>query len=154
MLVAVAAFAGKGLFRGFFREAFGLAALVAGCAATLLVGADAAAELTRQATVRWELGPGAARVLVHAALFLVPFLVLHAAGFVLHKLGRAVFLGGLDRLAGGLLGCATGILLAGACLAFLAQWPGPARWLAGSRLAPPLMAVFRGAAQWLWGTAS
>lgn len=137
----------KGGLRGFFREAFGLLAVAGGVGASVLLG-DAAA---REAAARWVLSPLVARVVGHAVLFLVPYFLLQAAGYLLHRVGRAVFLGGADRVAGALLGAAAGVLLGGAVLDLAADVPWARGWVSDSELAAPLAGAYRQAAGWAAG---
>lgn len=134
----------RGLFRGFFREACGLLALAVGLGASLWGGGG----LGRELAARWGLAPGLARSIAHALLFLGPYVVLQGLGYALHRLGRAVFLGGLDRAAGALFGAAAACLLAGAGLGFAARSGWGGQWLAASRLAKPLQEAFQRAIAW------
>lgn len=138
LLVFVGALAVKGVIRGFFREAFGLGALVVGVAASVWLGERLAAEVMS----RWIGYPLGARMAAHAALFLGPYLGLQAVGFLLHKLGRAVLLGGADRLVGGLFGALTGVVAAGAGLAGAQRAGVGGPWLADSVAAGELAAGF------------
>ena len=138
LLVFVGALAVKGVIRGFFREAFGLGALVAGVAASVWLGERLAAEVVS----RWIGIPLGARVAAHAVLFLGPYLGFQAVGFLLHKLGRAVLLGGADRLVGGLFGTLTGVVAAGAGLAAAQRAGVGGSWLAESAVAGELAAGF------------
>lgn len=138
-MVFLGALTVKGVLRGFFREAFGLAALVAGVAAAAWLGERFADEVV----ARWIAQPVVARVGAHVVLFLGPYLGLQAVGYVLHKLGRAIFLGGLDRLVGGVFGVLTGALVVGVGLAAAQNAGIGGAWLADSTLANPLAA-------WSW----
>lgn len=145
----VCALALKGAFRGFFREAFGLLALTVGIGASVLFGQT----LGRELAPLWSLEPALARTVAHAVLFLGPYVGLHAVGYGLHRLGRTLFLGGFDRVAGLAFGALTGIVFTGAVLSLLAEWEPAGPWLHGSRLAGPFAEAFRRAAQWassLW----
>jgi len=139
VLVFLGALTVKGVLRGFFREAFGLAALAVGVAAAVWLGERFAQEVV----ARWIAQPLVARVGAHAALFLGPYLGLQAVGYVLHKLGRAIFLGGLDRLVGGVFGALTGALVVGVALAAAQNAGIGGAWLADSTLASHLAA-------WSW----
>lgn len=134
----------RGLFRGFFREACGLLALAVGLGVSLLGGEG----LGRELAARWGLALGLARGIAHALLFLVPYAVLQGLGYALHRLGRAIFLGGLDRAAGALFGAAAACLLAGAALGLAARSGWGGQWLAASRLAKPLQEAFQRVLAW------
>ncbi len=132
------------MFRGFFREAFGLLALACGLGASVFFGEGWGGELAQ----RWNWSPGFARVVAHVGLFVVPYTLLQGLGYALHRLGRAVLLGGMDRVAGALFGAATGVLLAGAGLWVMREWGWGGALLARSSLAAPLMDAFRRVARW------
>jgi membrane protein required for colicin V production len=147
LVLILGAFAAKGAWRGFFREACGLGALISGLAASFALGQNLGRILANQ----WDLAPPVAGTVAHALLFLGPYVTLQAVGFGLHRLGRALFLGTLDRVAGLALGVAAGTVLAGGGLALLAQTARGAAWLEGSVLAAPITAAFLGAARWAAG---
>ncbi|GAB4270889.1 MAG: hypothetical protein Kow0092_25380 [Deferrisomatales bacterium] len=144
MLVLVGALTVKGAFRGFFREACGLLALAAGLGAAVLYGEAGAAE----ATARWGVPELVARPAARAALFLAPYVALQAVGFGLHRLGRAVFLGGLDRLGGAAVGAVTGALLAGVAVLGLERTGWGAQWVRHSAVARPAADALGTA--WAW----
>ena len=147
LIVAIGSLAVKGAVRGFFRETCGLLALTCGVGASVLLGASLGENLLepRGLDPRW------ARVVAHAAAFLLPYIGLQAMGYVLHRLGRAVFLGGLDRVGGALFGALSGVLLAGAGLHLAVGFEWGGRWLTDSRLAHPLAEAFRRSAEWASG---
>jgi uncharacterized membrane protein required for colicin V production len=92
-----------------------------------------------------------ARPAAHAVAFLVPYIALQTVGYLLHRLGRAVFLGGLDRAGGALFGALAGALLAGAGFHVAASFGWGGGWMTGSRLAHPLAEAFRRSAEWASG---
>lgn len=134
----------RGGVRGFFREAFGLLALTVGLAASLLGGQG----LGREVAARWGLSPTLARAGAHVLLFVGPYAVLQGLGFALSRLGRAVFLGGVDRAAGALFGAAAACALAGAGLGLAARSGWGGEWLASSQLAKPLHDAFQRLLVW------
>ncbi|MDW7709128.1 MAG: CvpA family protein [Deferrisomatales bacterium] len=150
MAVAVGAMALRGSLRGFFREAFGLLALTVGLGASLL-GGEA---LGRELGSRWDLAPAVGRTVAHVGLFLGPYAVLQALGYAASGLGRAVFLGGLDRVAGAVFGAAAASLLAGAGLGLVLQTGWGAEWGAASVLAKPLQEAFQRLLFWAAGYAA
>jgi uncharacterized membrane protein required for colicin V production len=79
-----------------------------------------------------------ARVAAHTVLFFGPYLGLQALGFLLHKLGRAVLLGGIDRVVGGVFGGVTAVVAAGAALAAAQRAGVGGPWLAESAVAHQL----------------
>jgi len=66
----------------------------------------------------------------------------------LHRLGRSVHLGGLDRAAGAVFGLVAGVLLVGAAAAAAAQTSWGGEWVRSTRLARPLLEVFERALAW------
>jgi membrane protein required for colicin V production len=145
LLCIIGLLALKGAWRGFFREAFGLLALACGVGASIFFGQD----LAREFSGRWGLQAGAARPAAHAALFVGPYLLLQGIGYALYRLGRSVFLGGADRLAGAVFGILTATLLSGAALSLVSRSGWAASWLTHSRLAGPLAEAFRLTAGWV-----
>lgn len=137
-MVFVGALAVKGLIRGFFREAFGLGALVAGVGASVWLGE----RLAEQVVSRWVGQPLLGRSAAHLVLFLGPYLGLQAVGFLLHRVGRAISLGGADRAVGGVFGGVTAVVTAGAGLAAAQHLGVAGPWLAESSLADPLGRAF------------
>jgi membrane protein required for colicin V production len=90
----------RGYFRGFFRELFGLIGwLGAGIAAYLfgpVYGPDVGA--------RFQLPLAIGQVLAALAIFAAIYVAAQVAGWVLHSVARAFFLGPIDRVFGLLLG--------------------------------------------------
>ncbi len=137
----------RGGLRGFFREAFGLLALVVGLGTSLLGGEG----LGREIALRWGLAPVLSRTAAHVVLFLGPYAVLQALGYAVHRVGRAVFLGGVDRVAGAVFGAAAAALLAGGALGLASREGWGNEWLATSQLAKPLHEAFQRLLQWAAG---
>ena len=142
VLALVAILGVKGAVRGFFREVFGLLALAAGVGASVRFGQSLAPRLAAPL----GLDPRVARAAAHGVLFLCPYVGLQAVGFVLHRLSRAIFLGGLDRAGGALVGGLSGGVLAGGAALLLTESGWGGRWLVGSTLAGPLAEAVRRAA--------
>lgn len=137
----------KGALRGFFREAFGLLALSLGIGVSVLLGSRQGQNLA----VGWQLDAAVARAIAHAILFLIPYIALQTLGYVLHRLGRTLFLGGLDRLVGAFFGALTGVLLSGAALSLLLQWDRARGWIRGSQLAGLFVDLFLRCVEWSKG---
>jgi len=97
----------RGYFRGFFRELFGLAAwLGAGIAAYLfgpLYGPAVSA--------RFELPMAIGQLLAAAAVFTALYLLLQLAGWILHSVAHAIFLGPIDRAGGLVFGAAKAVAM-------------------------------------------
>ncbi len=98
-----------GLWRGVIRELFALAAWVVALMASFAIGGTVAAMLPKL-----QLSDDALwlrSLLGHALVFVLAFVVLSVAGFVLSRLVRAVGLGLLDRAAGMVFGVLRGVLI-------------------------------------------
>jgi membrane protein required for colicin V production len=138
--VLLAPFAVRGFWRGFCREAFGLAGLVLG----VVVAAAATAPLSGALAGGGSELPWAARATIFVAVFLGVVLAANVLGGVADRIARALFLGGLNRLAGILFGSLKG----GAALGFglllaerFAPSPALAHAIARSTLGRPLVAL-------------
>lgn len=86
-----------GLWRGFIRTAFGLAAWVIAFVFTGLVAS---------ALRPWVAGISMPPVVLEVLVFLVLFILCKWAGFMVSRAMRAIGLGGLDRFFGAVLGAA------------------------------------------------
>jgi membrane protein required for colicin V production len=97
----------RGYFRGFFRELFGLAAwLGAGIVAYLFGPVYGPA-----VSARFQLPPAIGQMLAALALFVALYLLLQLAGWILHSVARAIFLGPVDRAGGLVFGTAKAIAI-------------------------------------------
>jgi membrane protein required for colicin V production len=103
-------FALRGWWRGFCREVFSLGGLVVGgLAAAAAAGPGGAALVAREI-----LSPAAARAAAFVGIFVGVVVVANVLGQVADRFARALFLGGLNRLAG----VAFGSLKGGVALGF------------------------------------
>lgn len=139
LLVLLVPFALRGWIRGFCRESVGLAGLIAGGLAAAAFGPELAAEVLR----RKLLPPVAAEAAAFAAIFIGVNVVAHVFGRLADRLARALFLGGVNRIAGVAFGVAKGAALLGFVLLVteeLAPVPSLAKTIAASRLGRPLTA--------------
>ena len=137
LVVLLVPFALRGYFRGFCREGFGLAGLVAGA----LVAAAASPGLGHALVARGLLPPVAAGPVASAALFLGTVVVANLVGVLTDRLVRALLLGGLNRAGGALLGGRKGATLLGFGLLLAARLlpdSGLTGMITSSRLGPPL----------------
>lgn len=135
VLVLLIPFAVRGWWRGFCREACAVVGLVGGALLAASRGADLAALLVARASVPPEI----ALLLGWGALFLAAVLVAALAGRILERLARALFLGGLNRVGGVVLGSVKGIAVLAVALLVIEQAAPPVRpALAASRVARPL----------------
>lgn len=144
----------RGFWRGVVRESFGFAAFVAGLLAALRFAEPLGGSLQS-----WEMLaalPDAARV---GGAFVAVFLLVSAAvnlvGFVLDRLLGGGVLRALGRVAGGIFGVAKGAAVLAFVLLFFHLFPfvgGLDERLAGSRLAPPLIAAADGLLRGNWSS--
>ena len=138
LIGGVALFAAKGLWRGFIREAFGLAALALGVTVCLLFGELVAQQLVQRFAMKIEL----ARVAGYAGCFLVPYVAAQLLAYLLHKASDALFLGGINRITGACFGVVSGAVIAGAALAVITHLGWEGSLLNGSKIALPLQQLF------------
>lgn len=119
LAVLLAACALRGFWRGFFRECFGLLALVAGLAAAF--GCTAAGSGWTQHYLRLPtpLQTGVAFVVIFALVHIVVNLL----GVLVDRLASASLSGGLSGVAGALLGAGKGVAVLGFVLLFLHLFP-------------------------------
>jgi membrane protein required for colicin V production len=137
LLILLVPFAFRGYFRGFCRESLGLVGVFGG----VLVAAAAGPDLAKALLDEHALPPLAAPAVAYAALFLGTIVVAAIAGRIADSLARALLLGGVNRAAGALFGCAKGAAVLGFALLFVEQFaPSSAlrNTIAGSRLGRPL----------------
>ena len=107
ILVLLVAFAVKGLFRGLLRELCSLVGLVAGGFLALRYHAPLAEELVQAFGLPEKVGVAIAFL----TLFLVTVAFFAVLGYVLSRFVNLIFLGGLNRVAGGFFGLFQGVLL-------------------------------------------
>ncbi len=154
ILVVLAAFLLKGLFRGLLKEVCSLLGLLVGAFLAfryhppLAEGLVSAFGLPSQLCV----------VIAFMAIFLTSVVVFALIGYLLSRFVKLIFLGGFNRVAGGFFGLAQGgVLMALVLFAFsVADLPGPIdRILKISQLSPPFIelgeAIFRGSLELLSG---
>jgi membrane protein required for colicin V production len=140
LVLALVAFAFQGYRRGFFRESFGLLALIAGVGAALQFTQGAAG----MAEERLSLPPVVEEGVAFVAIFVVAYTVVNLIGVVLDRLAGASRLWLINCLAGAMLGIAKGGVLLAAALLFLHLLPivpGADEQIMGSAVARPLVAA-------------
>jgi membrane protein required for colicin V production len=127
----------KGVWLGLIHELCGLAGLVMGAALATRYHAPLAATLPAWAS----LPPWLATAVCYAALFLVTLIGFLLLGVVLSRFLKLIFLGGFNRVLGGLSGLVQGVLLLALALygLSLTDWLKETRQ--GSRLAPPFVTL-------------
>lgn len=143
-------FAVRGYVKGLFREVFALLGLSVGFIVSL--------RYYEQLSLRvdsWPYSPLILQVIVFVLLFLLIYIALNWVGLMLHRSASLLFLGGINRLGGLLVGGSKGALFLGVGLFFaLSQsWipQGYHQPLGKAALAGPLLgfgawAVAKGAA--------
>src|SRR3990172_4713908 len=127
-----------GYWRGFFRETFGLLALLGGIAVAIQFAAFGAGLLQQYFRIPPPIDAGVA--------FVVIFILLHSAvnliGVLLDRLASALFLRGVNRFAGAVLGAGKGAAILGLLLLFLhlfALVPGLDQQVMDSTIGRPLV---------------
>ncbi|WP_225072828.1 CvpA family protein [Desulfuromonas sp. CSMB_57] len=138
ILVVLAGFLAKGLFRGLLKELCSLLGLFGGIFVAVRFNPWLAEGLIKVFRVPETLG----KVLAFILLFLFTVLLFAVLGFVLSRFVSLLFLGGFNRVAGGLFGLLEGGLLLTLVLYGLSHCSRPEalrQALRGSELAPPLV---------------
>ncbi len=137
LLVLLVPFAFRGYARGLCRESFGLAGSIAGVLVAGAFGPQAAKVLLEEHLVP----PVGAQPVAWIGLFFGTWAVAAVLGRIADRLASALLLGGLNRFAGMLFGCAKGAALLGFTLLLIEQ-TAPAssvtRVIAESQLGRPL----------------
>jgi len=139
LLLLLVLFGLRGFWRGFLREAVGLAGLVA-VAYVLFTGwSDAlAARLAGHAGMSTEM----ARMVAAVALALAVFVLVRVIGGLVVRATSALFLRPVDRVAGVGLGVAEGAAVLGLLMAAIvrvAPTSDPSHRIEASRLAQPML---------------
>ena len=140
LLILLIPFAFRGYFRGFCRETLGLVGLFGGVFAAAAVGPGRAPALG----ARHVLPAVAAWPIAWAAIFLAAFVLAALAGRIADGLARALLLGGVNRVAGALFGCAKGAAVLGFALLLSEQLVSSTsltKAIAASRLGRPLAEI-------------
>jgi membrane protein required for colicin V production len=117
LLLAVCAL--RGYWRGFFRESFGLLALVGGVAAAVRFTTLGASALQHYLRLPAAVDAGLAFV----AIFVIVHTIVNLIGVLLDRLTAALFLRGINRLAGAALGAGKGAAVLALVLLFFHLFP-------------------------------
>ena len=125
---------------GFFREAFGLAGLVAGYLLAAWQYHRLAEWFAPHLKSPW-LGEIAAFFIIFFGVLLAAGLAGRVARWVMKEAGLTV----VDRFLGGVLGLLRGSLVVAVVLVAMAAFAPAAKWLAGSQLAPYFLVAGRAA---------
>ena len=143
VVVLLVPFTLRGWVRGFCRESVGLAGLLAGGLAAAAWGPALGAALVARHLMR----PVLAEAIGCAGLFVAVNLVTHVLGALADRIALALFLGGINRVAGAVFGLAKGAALVGFAL-LVAERVVPSGTLtqviAASRLGRPLTELATG----------
>lgn len=109
----------RGYWRGFFRESFGLFALVGGIGAAIKFASLGAGVVQHYLRLPPPVDAGVAFVVIFVAVHTV----VNFVGVLLDRLTGALFLRGINRLAGAALGAGKGAAVLGLILLFLHLFP-------------------------------
>jgi len=138
ILVVLAGFLVKGLIRGLLKEICSLLGLLAGAVLAFCFHVPLAELLAEDL----HFSPSIATAAAFLALFLTTLLFFVLLGYLLSRFVKLIFLGGLNRVAGGFFGLAQGVLLLALILFALSLRPLP-RFLqaavTGSELSVPFV---------------
>jgi membrane protein required for colicin V production len=141
LLVVLGLFGLRGFFRGLFREIFSIAGLIAG----FLLAVTYARPVASYAEAIWQVSPLILKGSAFVAIFFVVYFLMSAAGWLLHRSERLLFLKTLNRAGGIAIGVSKGAALTALVVFFLSQasWlPRPTRDnLDGSYLVTPLSSL-------------
>lgn len=127
----------KGLWLGLLHELCALAGLALGTVLAVRYHVPLAEALPTWAS----LPPWLAKIACFAALFLLTLICFGLLGVLLSRFLKLIFLGGFNRILGGLFGLLQGVLLLALALygLYLTDWLKETRQ--ESRLAPPFVAL-------------
>jgi len=138
ILVILLGFLLKGLLRGLFKEICSLAGLFVGAFLAFRFHGPLADALLERADIPAQI----AVAISFTALFLATMVVFMVLGFLLSQFVKLLFLGGFNRLIGGVFGLSQGVLLLSVVLFGLSLRPLP--WgmdllMKDAYLAPPFV---------------
>jgi membrane protein required for colicin V production len=138
ILLILTAFLVKGLVRGLLKELCSLIGLLGGAVLAYCFHVSLADLLAQSLRV-----PSAVAVVAaFLAIFLTTILFFAVLGHLLSRFVKLIFLGGLNRLAGGIFGLAEGVVLLAVILFALSLRPLPEVLrpaFNGSELSPPFV---------------
>ncbi len=128
----------RGYFRGFFRELFSLAGLVAG----FMVAVAYDQEIAALFPSHWRISPFVQKGVAFVSIFFIVYFALNLIGWLLHRSEKLLFLKTLNRTGGIALGLGKGTALCALAVFLLnsnSLLPQPTRdKFEGSYLAQPL----------------
>ncbi len=140
ILALLGIFAGKGLWRGLLREICSLCGLIGGSALGFRYHAPLAEMLAESLQLPYQLCATVTFIL----LFLVVAALFAGIGYFLSKVLHVAFLGGVNRVVGGLFGLLQGVLLLAILLFALTLRPlpgGMGEAVTASHLSPPFVTL-------------
>ncbi len=121
ILVILCGFMLKGLLRGLFREVCSLAGLFVGAFLAFRYHGPLADALLKSVDLPAQI----AVTITFTVLFLATMIFFLVLGFLLSRFVKLLFLGGFNRLIGGLFGLSQGVLLLSVVLLALSLRPLP-----------------------------
>jgi len=140
ILVILCGFLLKGLLRGLLKEVCSLAGLFVGAFLAFRYHGPLAEALLEQVDLPAQI----AVAITFTVLFLATMIFFLVLGFLLSRFVKLLFLGGFNRLIGGLFGLSQGVLLLAVVLFALSLRPMPwgvDKMLKQAYLAPPFVAL-------------
>lgn len=140
ILILLGVFLLKGLLRGLVKELCSLIGLIVGA----LLAVRFHGPLAEGMVLAFKLPPQLCVILAFLALFLVTLLIFSLAGMMLSKYVKLLYVGGLNRVAGGIFGLVQGVLVLAVVVYALSLRPLPAGLsndLSQSLLAPPFVSL-------------
>ena len=140
ILAILLGFVAKGLFRGLLKEVCSLAGLFLGAFLAFRYHGHLADSLSNHIALSVEV----AVATTFTFLFLATIMVFYGLGFFLSRVIKLLFLGGINRLVGGVFGLVQGVVLLAIILFALSLKPLP--WgldsiLDEAYLAPPFITL-------------
>lgn len=121
ILVILTGFLVKGLLRGLLKEFCSLAGFFVGAFLAFRYNGPLAESLLENVDIPAQMAVG----LTFATLFLVTMVFFLALGYLLSRFVKLLFLGGFNRLLGGVFGVAQGVLLLAMMMFALSLKPLP-----------------------------
>ncbi len=150
ILVILGAFTLKGLLRGLMKELCTLVGLIVGALLALNFSHPLAVKMMASFSLPEQL----CSILAFLAIFLLTILLFGLVGMILSRYVKLMYVGGLNRVAGGLFGLIQGLIIVSLLVFALTLRPLPAgldAQLDLSTLAPPFIhlgeQVFTGGSQ-------
>jgi len=138
ILVVLVIFLVKGLVRGLLKELCSLVGLLGGAVLAFCFHSPLAEMLIQNLRI----SPAIAVAAAFLAIFLTTILFFAVLGYLLSRFVKLLFLGGLNRLAGGMFGLVEGVVLLAVLLFALSLRPLPKFMqpvFKGSELSPPFI---------------